>query len=391
MESLYGEKAESTAFDFVPLKLPADSPSASLVLLATIPREFLTSMQHVCRLAGLEPHRVLFRDLISRAEWKTSDLRMHTFVWLDDQSRTMGLAIGKQVIRTLSIPMTDPLPSVDLFHGFERRLLQSLPASCREIPAGHRSAILSISEPLDGQVAIDWADSTGIEHHRLEDVCELYQEGLNDSTHCIDFLHTYPLLPKQRVKKSMVAAAALVLLAFVILWGYRQQAESASKARLAFLKQRIESVESELASLESPLAQYEATRQWQSTRFDWASELSRLSHSLSVIQNAYLLRLQLDSADGERQARIRMEGRATSVAEATKWNRILSQSSDRYSLQPQSLDASVTDPDYPTQFRVEALVLPRAFGNQETDMDRTEGDLPPTFDSIETPSDLPQG
>ncbi len=149
----------------------------------------------------------------------------------------------------------------------------------------------------------------------------------------------------------MVAAAALVLLAFVILWGYRQQAESASKARLAFLKQRIESVESELASLESPLAQYEATRQWQSTRFDWASELSRLSHSLSVIQNAYLLRLQLDSADGERQARIRMEGRATSVAEATKWNRILSQSSDRYSLQPQSLDASVTDPDYPTQFR----------------------------------------
>ncbi len=110
MESLYGEKAESTAFDFVPLKLPADSPSASLVLLATIPREFLTSMQHVCRLAGLEPHRVLFRDLISRAEWKTSDLRMHTFVWLDDQSRTMGLAIGKQVIRTLSIPMTDPSP-----------------------------------------------------------------------------------------------------------------------------------------------------------------------------------------------------------------------------------------------------------------------------------------
>ncbi len=358
--------------------------------MATIPKGLLTSLQNVCRLSGLEPHRVLFRDMISRPEWKTTDARMHTFVWLDDQSRTMGLAIGGQVIRTLTIPMTEPLPSIALLHGFERRLLQSLPVCCREVPRGHRSAILSLSEPPYAHEAIAWTESTGMEHQRVEDIGDLYHEeslGLDGSVHRIDFLHTHPPLKKPRLKGSLVAQTALALLAVLILWGYRQHVESASRARLAFLKQRIESVESELASLETPLARYEATRQWQRTRLDWAAELSRLSHSLSVIQNAYLLRLQLDSADGERHARIRMEGRATSVAEATKWNRILSQSSDRYSLQPQSLDASVTDPDYPTQFRVEALILPQA--SVARAMDRTEEDLSSTLDSSDDPFNLP--
>ncbi len=138
IESLYGERADTIAYDYSPLRWNMEPEGQRFVLLATIPRALLDSIQRLCQAADLILTRILVRDLVVNLAVSDNPSQINFFAWLDDHHRTMGIAVGNQVIQTISIPNTSQLPVKDVFRGYERRLLQSLPNGCRELEIGQR-------------------------------------------------------------------------------------------------------------------------------------------------------------------------------------------------------------------------------------------------------------
>ncbi len=360
IESLYGDRADSIVFDYSPLDWSTKSGSSRYVLLATTPKKLLDSLQQLCKDAGLNLTRMLVRDLVLDYALP-KDEYINFFVWMDDHSRMIGIAIGNQVIQSIAIPVSAPLPSADVFRGYERRLLQSLPSEYRELDIGQRLVSISVSEPVEQQRISSWAKAVGLADPRVLSSGDAYSLGQSASPlakrelqHAIDFCNPYHAKPARSLRGPIIAAASIALIGIGSLLAYRHAARTNGEAILSGIQQQVSELQAELEELGEPIKQYQLTQNWQATRVNWGNELVLISKQSAAAKNAYLYRLQMDSFDADRLPVVRMDGRATSVPEAMNWNRQLSKLNDRYSIQPQSLDSAITDPDYPTQFRVEA-------------------------------------
>lgn len=371
VESLYGDRADSIAFDYSPLDWSTKSGSSRFVLLATTPKKLLESLQQLCKDASLNLKRVLIRDLVLDYAMP-HDEHINFFVWMDDSSRMIGVALGNQVIQSISIPTNAPLPSAEVFRGYERRLLQSLPGEYRELDIGKRLLSISVSEPMEQHRISNWAKSIGLPDQRVLSTGEAYSlaqskslQSKRELQHTIDFQNPYHAKPAKSFRGPIIAAASIVLIGLGSLFAYRNAARANGEAILSGLQQQVEDLQAELDALAEPVKQHGLAQSWQANRVNWGNELVLISKQSSAAKNAYLYRLQMDSFDADRLPVVRMDGRATSVPDAMNWNRQLSKLNHRYSIQPQSLDSAITDPDYPTQFRVEAQLNRKKLEDEE--------------------------
>ncbi len=356
IETLYGERSSTIAFDYSPFELVMGSEGQRFVLLATIPRALLDSIQRLCQAANLILRRIQIRDLTVNLAFSDDPMHINFFAWVDDHNRTIGIAVGNHVIQTISIPITSQLPVIDVFRGYERRLLQSLPNGCREFEIGQRLAFVTVSDPAQQQLTSEWTKSVGLQLQPISSPGELSQvvPSLSSrTTHVIDFCNPFQTTPARSLRRPAMMVAVLALLGVASFFVHRYVSRAAWEVQLSNLKSQIEETRFEVDTLSELVQQFELAKHWRDSRVHWGRELSLVSKQLSTTKNTYLYGLQMDSFDGERLPIIRMDGRATSVPDAMKWNRQLSRLNNRYSIQPQSLDSGVTDPDYPTQFRVE--------------------------------------
>lgn len=357
-ELTLGEQADSTEYDFVLLPSEADA-SLQRVLLATISKTTILGIQDIFRIANCRVEAITLGELaIGLINQKKSDaiqfFALENGLQWDVAACQAGLAFQFQSIPIASGVAANARSITGLVHRL-RTAIAASPMSCPSETSfliadsdanANREMLDSLAAELDFKVH---------EVSRTECILRMVQDFSIHSMNFADPWRAPDLKAISRKRWTKIGLAAAAVVASAMLWGH--VSALVRNGQMEALRTRIAALEGELMQLEPQRAAYRAVQEWQTRETNWGVELTRLAKQLSAKRELYIARVQMETGEAERSCTMRLDGLASSVNEVLKFNRDLLADSGRYSIQPQGIEPSIADPEFPIQFRLEAKVL----------------------------------
>lgn len=357
-ELTLGEQAVSTECDFVVLPSEANE-SFQRVLLATISKTTIQGIQDIFKIANCRVETITLGELaIGSATQKKNDaiqfLALANGSQWDVAACQAGLAVQFQ-----STPIaSDVAANARSVAGLVHRLRTAMPASLTSYPSEAPFLIADTDSNDNREISDSLAEELEFQVHKVSRTECILRMVQDTSVHSMNFAVPWrapdlKAISRKRWTKFGLAAAAVVGVA--VLWGYASTL--VRNGQMEAIRSKIATLEGELVQLEPQRAAYRATQEWQTRETNWGVELTRLAKQLSAKRELYIARVQMETGEAERISTMRLDGLASSVNEVLKFNRDLLSDSGRYSIQPQGIEPSIADPEFPIQFRLEAKVL----------------------------------
>lgn len=355
LEQSYHDKAHAITYDLA--KLTHDNRNRELVLLGTLSTSLLSSIHAVCNKRALTLIRVGCMDFVAPefpASSYDANAAIRSLVTIHGDHVCVSVVQGPHILQSQSVPMDDSEPNAKMLLGRLRLLEAALPEEIQKLP--RLDGICLIDSDASIALSSQFAKQLGM-RTITADLKKNFTRSIDSAvTKSIDFVNYWtPKRDRLAWKKIAVPAAILTSMA-AVFFGIQQIRLTRLNQELTSLQNELNSTEQKIADLAEYKEKWNQIQSWKSTKLSWGQELVQIAKQSARFENTYLHRIQFESPDSEQTPSIRLEGRSKTVGDAISWNRFETESESRYSLVPQTIETSVSDPKFPIQFRTEATL-----------------------------------
>lgn len=358
LEAVLGESFGGTEYDFA-LIPDVGNASTKKVLIASIAKPTLEGIQETLRLMGCKVESITLAELSLPLSSNLNSDSSQFFVAKNQQQWDVVVGLGGRAIQVQSAMVKGTHEeNVRTLIGLINQLRNALLGTDETNPFA--TPILLVDIDSDGELnsLSIVAKRSGFQLKQCSKADCIVRMVQDRASHSINFASPWrapdhKLLSLQRWKKNGKVAAGIAVVG--LSFGYFFSASRA--AELTRIQQKVKQIEERIAILAPKRQSASAIQEWQSRTVNWGAELTKLVTHIGNERNLYISRAQFEASSGDTMPTIRLEGLAHSANDVLTLNRDLLSEPGMYAVQPQAIEPSVADPEFPAHFRIEVRVL----------------------------------
>ena len=358
LEAVLGESFGGIEYDFT-LIPDVGNASTKKVLIATIAKPTLQGIQETLRLMGCKVESITLAELSLPLSSNLNSDSFQFFVTKNQQQWEVVVGLGGRAIQVQSAMVKGTHEeNVRTLIGLINQLRNALLGTDETNPFATPILLVDIDSEGELNSLSILAKSSGFQLKHCSKADCIVRMVQNRASHSINFASPWrapdhKLLSLKRWKKNGKVAAGIAVVG--LSFGYLFSASRA--AELTRIKQKVKQIEERIAILAPKRQSASAIQEWESRTVDWGAELTKLVTHIGNERNLYISRAQFEASSGDTMPTIRLEGLALSANDVLTLNRDLLSEPGMYAVQPQAIEPSVADPEFPAHFRIEVRVL----------------------------------
>jgi hypothetical protein len=358
LEAVLGESFVGIEYDFT-LIPDASNALTKKVLIATIAKPTLQGIQETLRLMGCKAEAITLAELSLPLSSNLHSDSFQFFATNNQQQWDVVVGLGGRAIQIQSaMDKGTHEENIRSLLGLINKLRNALLETNETNPFATPILLVDIDSEGEPNSLSIVAERSGFQLQHFSKADCIVRMVQDRDSHSINFTSPWrapdhKLLSLKRWKKIGKVAAGIAVVG--LSFGYLFSASRA--AELARIQQKVKQIEERLAILAPKRQSASAIQEWQFRSVNWGAELTKLVTHIGNERNLYISRAQFEASSGDTMPTIRLEGLAHSANDVLTLNRDLLAEPGMYAVQPQAIEPSVADPEFPAHFRTEVRVL----------------------------------